>query len=170
MPKAETGRDHVGRLRDLWSKSLPDVDTEGMAIIGRARRITLALRPGIEAIFKAHGLDAGEFDVLASILRAGPPYRLRPTELYRALMISSGGLTDRLARLEERGLIRRISAPDDKRSLLVELSKQGQRRAEAAFREDMVYEKDMLSGLTGDEKRTLAALLAKLAAHLEDAD
>lgn len=170
MPKAGASQDHVGRLRDLWAKSLPGVDTEGMAIIGRARRITLALRPGIEAIFKVHGLDAGEFDVLASILRAGAPYRLRPTELYRALMISSGGLTDRLMRLEERGLIRRVSAPDDKRSLLVELTKQGQRRAEAAFREDMAHEKKMLSGLTAEERKTLAALLAKFAAHLEAGD
>src|SRR5437899_5878438 len=95
--------DHIDRLRAQWALELPDIDTEGMAIIGRARRITLHLRPPIEAVFARHGLDAGEFDVLSTLRRAGPPYRLTPTELYRTLMISSGGLTDRLTRLEAAG-------------------------------------------------------------------
>ena len=91
--------DHVERLRTQWSRELPEVDTAGMAILGRARWITRVVRPAIERVFAGHGLDSGEFDVLASLLRAGRPWRLRPTELFTALMISSGGLTDRLARL-----------------------------------------------------------------------
>ena len=63
-----------------------------LAVLGRARLITLAVRPEIEAVFARHGLDTGEFDTLATLLRAGPPYRLRPTELFSSLMISSGGL------------------------------------------------------------------------------
>lgn len=161
--------DHVEERRRQWARELPDVDTQGMAVLGRARWITLRVRPPIEAVFAAHGLDAGEFDVLATLLRAGPPYRLRPTELFRSLMISSGGLTDRLARLERAGLISRTSSDADGRSLPVELTALGRRRAEAAFREDMRVEAGLLRGLTPGERDLLARLLAKLAASLPGA-
>ena len=118
--------DHVDRLRAQWARELPDLDTNAIEIVGRARRITLGLRREIEAVFARHGLDAGEFDVIGTLRRSGPPYRLRPTELYRMLMISSGGLTDRLARLEAQGLVRRAPSPEDRRSLTVELTAEGQ--------------------------------------------
>jgi DNA-binding MarR family transcriptional regulator len=137
-----------------------------MAILGRARWITLTARPPIEAIFKAHGLDSGEADVLFSLLRTGPPYRLRPTELFRSLMISSGGLTDRLNRLTKVGLIRRTSGETDGRSLPVELTEEGIRHAREAFREDMAIEAAMLEGLTEDEQARLADLLRKLASTI----
>lgn len=164
---ASAGRDQVDIFRAAWARELPDLDTEGMAIIGRARRITLKLRDGIEAIFASHGIDAGEFDVLGTLLRAGAPYRLRPTELYRALMVSSGGLTNRLARLEKAGHIRRKAAEADGRSLLVELTATGRRLAERAFRADMAHEKAMLAGLGTGERRQLAELLRKLSLALE---
>jgi DNA-binding MarR family transcriptional regulator len=161
--------DHVDRLRAQWKRELPDLDTEAIEVVGRARRITLALRPDIEAVFARHGLDAGEFDVIGSLRRSGPPYRLRPTELYRALMISSGGLTDRLARLEARGLVKREPSPEDRRSLMVELTAEGRAKAEAALREDMAVETAKLAGLTAGERKQLAGLLRKLAVSLEQA-
>jgi DNA-binding MarR family transcriptional regulator len=91
---------------------------------------------------------------------------LRPTELYKSLMISSGGLTDRLARLEAAGLVRRVASEVDARSLLVELTPAGRKRAEIAFREDMQVEKAMLAALTPSEREQLGRLLAKLAAHV----
>ncbi len=155
--------DHIDRLRRQWARELSDVDTEGMAVIGRARWITLRLRPEIETVFARHELDAGEFDVLSTLRRAGAPYRLTPTELYRTLMISSGGLTDRLARLEKAGLIRRLPASTDKRSMLVELTKAGREKAETVFREDMAVEKKLLAGLSKTERKQLAELLRKFA-------
>jgi len=162
QPGNETRLDHVEQRRRQWSRELPDVDTVGMAVLGRLRWITLQVRPAIEAVFARHGLDSGEFDVVATLLRCGPPYRLRPTELFKSLMISSGGLTDRLARLEAAGLVRRIASDADARSLLVELTTSGRKRAEAAFREDMALEKQLLNGLTSDERAVLGRLLAKL--------
>ncbi|MPR06813.1 MarR family winged helix-turn-helix transcriptional regulator [Microvirga tunisiensis] len=156
-------QDGIDERRAQWAAELPEVDTRGMAILGRARWITLTARPPTEAIFKTHGLDSGEADVLFSLLRSGPPYRLRPTELFRSLMISSGGLTDRLNRLTKAGLIRRASAEGDGRSLPVELTEEGIARAREAFREDMAIEAAMLDGLTEDEQVRLADLLRKLA-------
>jgi DNA-binding MarR family transcriptional regulator len=167
-----TGRptDQIDRIRAQWARELPDVDTEAVAIIGRARRITLNVRPAIEGVFARHGLDAGEFDVLATLRRAGPPFCLTPTLLYRTLMISSGGLTDRLSRLEAAGLVRRRPSEADKRSLLVELTERGRERTEAALREDMALERTLVAGLSAAERRQLADLLRKLALSLSADD
>ena len=163
MSRQNEDVDHVDRRRDQWARELPDVDTIGMAVLGRARWITLMARPAIEQAFAAEGLDTGEFDVLGTLLRSGAPYRLRPTELYRSLMISSGGLTDRLRRLTEAGLVSRPPAEGDGRSLPVELTAEGRRKAERAFRADMRIEAEMLAALDEKEKRLLADLLRKLA-------
>ena len=154
--------DHVDVLRAQWARELPDLDTAPVALLGRARRMVMQSRPPIEAIFARHGLDAGEFDVIATLLRSGPPYALRPTELYQSLMISSGGLTDRLNRLRKAGLITRSPSPEDGRSLLVELMPQGRATAEAAFREDMALEASLLSGLDSADRVALERLLRKL--------
>ena len=154
--------DGIDERRAQWAQELPTVDTIGMAILGRARWITLNARPAIEAVFTRAGLDSGEFDVLATLLRSGAPYRLRPTELYRSLMISSGGLTDRLDRLEKKGCIRRGESAGDARSLPGELTKEGRKRAEAAFREDRTVEAALLDALSASEKKALEELLRKV--------
>lgn len=170
MPSPTPPPDGIETRRQQWARELPDLDTTGMAILGRMRWLTLAARPSIEAVFTGHGLDTGEFDVLATLLRSGPPYRLRPTELFRSLMISSGGLTDRLARLAEAGLVLRTPSEHDARSLLVQLTKEGRRRAEAALREDMATESRLLAGLDEGELAALAKLLGKLASQFEAAE
>ena len=162
MPEA----DPIDQRRAQWASELPDVDTRGMDVLGRARLAVLATRPAIEGVFARHGLDTGEFDVVSTLLRSGPPYALRPTELFRSLMISSGGLTDRLNRLQKAGLISRPPSPEDRRSLLVQLTDEGRARAEAAFREDMAVEATLLAGLSDADRAALAALLRKLAASI----
>ncbi len=160
--------DHVAWVHSQWIGEMPDIDLSGSGIIGRARRITLLARERIEAVFARHAIDAGEFDVLATLRRSGAPFALRPTELYRTLMISSGGLTDRLKRLETRGLVRRRASDTDLRSQLVELTVKGRDCVESAFKEDMAVENDLVMGLTAKERDQLARLLKKLAFTLED--
>ncbi|MFC5755203.1 MarR family winged helix-turn-helix transcriptional regulator [Rhizobium sp. GCM10022189] len=162
-------QDHVDRLRALWAAELPDLDTTPMSILGRIYRISNLVRPSIESTFAEFDLDRGEFDVISTIRKAGPPYRMIPTELYGLLMISSGGLTHRLDRLEKSGLIRRERSAQDKRSFEVALTDEGIRRAENAFREDMKRELAHLDGLEEGERQALAGLLRKLAGSLERA-
>ncbi|KKX30197.1 MarR family transcriptional regulator [Rhizobium sp. LC145] len=161
------GLDHVDRRRRQWARELPDLDTEPMAILGRAFRLGNMVRPSIEATFAGFDLDRGEFDVIATLRRSGPPYRLTPTEIYSSLMISSGGLTHRLDRLEKAGLIRREKSPRDGRSLLVALTEAGAARAEEAFRADMASEAGFLRSLDAMEREQLASLLRKLILGIE---
>ena len=159
--------DHVERLRAQWARELPDLDTTPMAILGRAYRLSNLVRPSIEANFASFGLDRGEFDVISTLRRSGPPYRLTPTDLYRSLMISSGGLTHRLVRLEKAGLVRREKSAEDGRSLLVVLTEEGVRRTEAAFRADMASESRFLAALDPRKSAALAGLLKELLSELE---
>ena len=159
--------DNVDRFRDQWARELPELDTSAMAVLGRMNRISQMIHSNICAVFAEHGLDRGEFDVIATLRRSGKPYRLTPTELYTSLMLSSGGLTSRLARLEKGGLLVREPSKGDGRSLTARLTKQGIRVAEAAFRADMANELKLLDALSKAERETLARLLRNLMISLE---
>jgi DNA-binding MarR family transcriptional regulator len=157
---AET--DPVDQLITLWSAAMPDVDTRGLAVLGRVRRIALKARAAVEPLLAKHGLDGGGYDVLALLRAEPPPHRMRPTEIYRALGISSGGLTARLNKLEVARMIRRPAASDDKRSVFVELSPKGRGLVEQAFREEMALQAQLLAGLADKEQWVLSTLLKKL--------
>lgn len=161
-------QDHVDRLRGQWTRELPDLDTGPMAILGRAYRLANLVRPSIEATFAQFGLDRGEFDVISTLRRSGPPYRLTPSDMYSLLMISSGGLTHRLDRLEKAGLVRRERSPNDGRSVEVALTEAGAALAEKAFRADMASEAGFLAPLNASEREVLAGLLRKLIVGNED--
>ncbi|WP_292897756.1 MarR family winged helix-turn-helix transcriptional regulator [Nitratireductor sp.] len=162
MTLEKTGADHVDRLRAQWARELADLDTSPMSILGRIYRLSMLVRPGIEETFAAFGLDRGEFDVIATLRRAGAPYRLTPTELYRSLMITSGGLTHRLKRLEKAGLVKRAPSPEDGRSMMVELTSAGKTRAEEAFRADMASELALFAAMPQARRELLEELLREL--------
>ncbi len=161
-PNLPDQEDEVDRFIAQRAKESPEIDTAGMAVFGRIYRIATRVAPHMEALFARYGLERGEFDVLATLQRNGPPYRLSPTALYTSLMVSSGGLTYRLKRLEAAGLIRRLPSADDRRSLIVELTDEGKTVTAAAFAEDMQLERSWLTALTPDEQRVLTGLLRKL--------
>ncbi|MBD9647161.1 MarR family transcriptional regulator [Ensifer sp. ENS09] len=169
MQNEKTESDHVDRLRAQWDRELPDLDTEPMTILGRAYRLSNLVRPSIEETFASFGIDRGEFDVISTLRRSGPPYRLTPTDLYTLLMISSGGLTHRLDRLQKGGLILRERSASDGRSSVVGLTEKGIALAENAFRADMASEARYLDALSKEDRVALSALLRKLLISLEQA-
>ncbi|MTH79248.1 MarR family winged helix-turn-helix transcriptional regulator [Paracoccus aestuariivivens] len=160
--------DPIDHRRAQWARELPDLDTGPMDILGRINRLASIMAPEIEATFREFGLERGEFDVIATLRRAGPPYRLSPTKLYSALMITSGGLTHRLARLAQAGLIQRVPDPEDGRGLLVQLTERGRQLAETAFREDMRREALLLHVLAPQDRTDLQNLLRRLGTILGD--
>jgi DNA-binding MarR family transcriptional regulator len=161
-PKGDAAADRIDQVQAQWKAVAPELDTSPVGVLGRIYRIAeLAGRP-IAAAFKAQGLDRGEFDVIGTLMRTGAPHELTPTELYRDLMISSGGLTHRLKRLEDAGLITRIKSDDDGRSSRVRLTEAGRARALAAYAADLQIEAGLLEGLDGAERAQLEALLRKL--------
>lgn len=160
--------DDVDGFRAQRAAENPGVNTEPMAIFGRINRIARRMAPHMEALFAGYDLERGEFDVLATLQRSGPPYTQSPTDLYRSLMITSGGLTHRLNLLEGRGYVARAPSSDDGRSLLVQLTPKGLKKVAAAFVEDMRLEQSWLAGLSIQERETLASLLRRLYASIPE--
>lgn len=143
------------------------MDTSPMDTIGRINRFARFVHDPIAATFAGFGIDRGEFDVISTLRRSGPPYRLTPTALCQFLMLTSGGLTHRLQRLEKRGLIAREPSPEDGRVMMAVLSRTGHALVEAAFREDMKRERELLAPLDARERRQLGGLLRKLLMQYE---
>lgn len=146
-----------------WRRELPQMDTHAMQLVGQLGTVAqLMARDWLNPLFAEHGLQPGEFDVLATLRRSGAPYSLMPTALYEAAMLSSGGMTNRIDRLEAAGLIERQKHPTDRRGVLVALTPKGLALIDKLVLLHVENERAMLSPLSADEQRQLDALLAKL--------
>lgn len=156
-------RDHVQHVLEQWRRETPEFDRSPFGVIGRISRLAQLLQAELEPIFAAHAVNGGEFDVLAALRRVGRPYRLTPTELSTALIITSGGMTKRLNALEGRGLIRREPDPNDGRSTAVSLTREGKRLVDTILPDHVANEHRLLSGLSAKERAELAGLLQTLA-------
>jgi DNA-binding MarR family transcriptional regulator len=163
-----THNDHVQHVLAEWRRELPELDRTAFAVVGRISRLAVLLQEQLEPVFAAHDLTAGEFDVLAALRRSGPSHRLTPSELSRALIVTSGGLTRRLHALEARGLIDREPDPDDGRSTPVVLTDSGTRLVEAVLTEHIRNEDRLTSGLSDEARGELAELLQAFALSLGD--
>ncbi|WP_428264220.1 MarR family winged helix-turn-helix transcriptional regulator [Haliangium sp.] len=154
--------DHVDEILQQWARERPDVDVSAMAIIGRISRLEKVIRPRLNAVFADHDLESWEFDVLATLLRTGPPNRLTPGELLASMMITSGAMTNRIDRLEKRGLVKRERSRDDGRLVLVTLTRKGRKKVDAALVDHAANELRIISALTPAQRAQLADLLRLL--------
>jgi DNA-binding MarR family transcriptional regulator len=159
---AKDERDGVDEILDQWARERPDLDASPIGVVGRISRLARELEARLEPVYREQGLEPGWYDVLATLRRAGPPYRLRPTEFSGQLMLTSSGTTKRLDRLERAGLITRGPDPADRRAILITLTDQGRRLIDRASEAHLANEQRLLSVLTDAERRRLADLLRKL--------
>lgn len=154
--------DPVARILEQWHRERPEVDVSAMAIIGRVSRLAREVQPLLNRVFAEHGLEHWEFDVLATLLRSGEPHQLTPGELLGSMMITSGAMTNRIQRLEERGLVERAPCPEDGRQVLVTLTDEGLRTVDAALRDHAENELALIAGLDEDQRQRLVELLCDL--------
>ena len=130
-----------------WKQELPELAAENMLLIGRLKRAAAVIARELEKVYGEYGLTEGSFDVLATLRRSGAPYTLTPTELFSALMVTSGTMTTRLKNLENQGLIDRLPNPDDARSMLVRLTDKGKELIEQAVFPHVENEKRLMEKL-----------------------
>ena len=153
-----------------WHRERPDVDVSGMEVIGRLTRIVQMIRPLLDDAFTRHELESWEFDVLATLLRSGAPHQLTPGQLLDSMMITSGAMTNRIDRLEDRGYVQRTRSPTDGRQVLVGLTAQGAAKVDAALRDHAANELAILRGLSSAERTRLVRLLRSLHLSIERHD
>ena len=161
--------DHIDTIVEQWARERPDIDTTGMAIVGRLRRLDRVIQERIDAVFTSHGLEGWEFDVLATLRRHGRPHQLTPGALLDSMMITSGAMTNRIDRLEGRGLVERLPHPDDGRQVLVALTPAGRDLVDAAVVDHAANQLDLVASLTERQRVQLTELLRKLDRGISDA-
>ncbi len=149
-------------LVEAWARERPDLDVDPMRVLSRVTRLARHLDRQRAAAFSAHGLETWEFDVLAALRRAGPPYQLSPGRLLHETMVTSGTMTNRVDRLAARGLVERDLHPDDKRGVLVRLTPDGATAVDAALADLLTAERQLLADLDPDDQQRLAAALRRL--------
>lgn len=152
--------DHVARIQREWARERPDVDTAPQGVIGRLHRLAGYLTDELCVVYRRHGLSEGEFDVLATLRRAGAPYERAPGELAAFTMVTTGGMTKRIDRLERAGLVTRRRSGTDGRGRVVALTPAGRELIDRAFTEHMHNERRLLSALSPEEAARLEALLS----------
>jgi DNA-binding MarR family transcriptional regulator len=155
-------RDGVDLILEQWARERPDLDVSPIGVIGRISRLARELEHRLEPVYRANGLEPGWYDVLATLRRAGPPYRMRPSEFSTTLMLTSSGTTKRLDRLEQAGLLARTPDPGDRRGTLITLTAAGHELLDTAIEAHVANEHGLLTALSAAEQRELADLLRKL--------
>ena len=159
--------DAVDRILAQSQRERPDLDCRPMGPIGRLKRCAMLLEPQVEVAFTRHDLVRWEFDMLATLRRAGAPFILSPTQLFSTLMITSGTMTHRLKAPEKRGFIRRLPNPDDARSMLVALTPEGRKLIDRAVESHVENERQLLDGLSAGQRQQLDEALTVFMRLLE---
>ena len=161
--------DHMDRILAQWRHERPDLDVASIGVLGRLFRSAHLADDALAEGIAPHGLQPGWFDLLAALRRSGKPYELNPTTLMETTMLSSGGMTKRLDRLDAAGLIERRPDPSDRRGTLIRLTRRGKATIDKAIETHARNEDELLRALTAADRRILDDLLRKLLAGLERA-
>ena len=156
------GSDEVDRIVDAWGRERPDLDFSPLQVLSRVGRLARHVDRARKTAFAASDLELWEFDVLSALRRAGAPYQLSPKALLQQTLVSSGTMTNRIDRLVERGLVERRGDPNDGRGVLVMMTTEGRDRVDAAIRQLLEAEAELLDRLPRGDQERLASLLRKL--------
>jgi len=154
-------------MLEQWHQERPDLDVSATGILGRISRLAVLVDKEMDRLFKPYGITGADFVVLAGLRRSGKPYQLTAGALSRAMMVTTGGTTKRLDRLEARGLVRRDPDPSDRRGTLVTLTDAGLATIDTIESAHVANEKRLVAALSPRQRNTLAQLLRKLALTLE---
>jgi len=159
--------DRVDRIQREWARERPDLDVSPQGVIGRLHRVAGRLTERLVEVYDEHGLSEGDFDVLAALRRAGDPYERTPGELAEHTMVTTGGMTKRLDRLEHAGLVVRRASEADGRGRIVALTPAGRERIDRAFTAHIANEHGLLAELGAADVAALEPILARWLAVLE---
>lgn len=162
--------DRIDEILEQWQRESSQLDVSALAVTGRMMRIARLLEKHRETVLAEYGLNVWSFDVLATLRRQGSPYQLKPTDLYGLLMLSSGAMTNRIDRLEEDGVVVRLRDPDDRRSVIVQLTPKGIELMDTVMPVLFEKEKQFLEQFTTNETQTFTKLLRRFLLSFDESD
>ncbi|HEY0496269.1 MAG TPA: MarR family transcriptional regulator [Kutzneria sp.] len=156
--------DAIDVILAQWRDERPDLDLSALGTFGRIMQLSAVLTTFMENWCAAHGLRAGEFDVLTALRRAGPAM---PSDLADALMMSRSGMTKRLDGLEQAGLVERTLDPADRRSFVVALTDQGRELIDTVLTEHAENMQRLAAGLSARDRAGLERGLRTLLSDIQ---
>jgi DNA-binding MarR family transcriptional regulator len=159
--------DSVDAIEQAWRKERPDVDSTSIGIITRIWRVGRFLDRGRAKALARLGADPTKLDALATLRRAGAPYRLTAGEMARRSLVTPGAVSQRLDKLEQERLVRREPDDADGRVVHVQLTARGRDLVDYIFAALMEQEQAVLAPFSRDERRALAVLLRRWLSWLE---
>ena len=159
---------HVDLVLAQWGEQRPDLDASPMGVIGRLSRLSQLFDGELRRNFARNDLDRASFDVLATLRRSNSEHSLTPAGLMHSSMVTSGAISQRLDRLEARGLVTRAPSETDGRGVRVTLTAEGLKLIDAVLPTHVDTEHQLLAGLSADEQKQLAGLLRTLLESLGD--
>lgn len=162
--------DLVDLIIDQWSRELPALDVSSISVLGRLHRCDIRYQALVSDVLEEFNLTTASFDVLASLRRSGPDYRRTAGQLAEIGLISSGGLTQRIDRLERAGLVERTKEPADRRIVYIQLTEAGKNLIDTVLHRHFIEQNSFLGGLTRNEQSQLGQLLSRLEISLEVAE
>jgi DNA-binding MarR family transcriptional regulator len=151
--------DAIDKVIAQWRRERPDVDLWPMSILGRVVRLSRVLEREYKKLFAEHSLEPFEFDVLTTLRRSGAPYELTASALLKASLVTSGAITNRIDRMEAKGLVERVRDRDDRRSVHIRLTPHGQEVLDGIFSLYTVSGERMLAPLDQQACEQLASAL-----------
>jgi DNA-binding MarR family transcriptional regulator len=154
--------DRVGAGMRRWRREFPDIDCSGKAVVGRLLHLHEVFLKSVNRTLAKHRLKYPAYAVLATLRVEGAPYRMSPKALLDTLILTSGGLSNLLRKLEKAGHIRRLADDTDGRGVIVELTEPGRRIVEPAMRDHAETERRLISALSRDEQNVAAEWLGRM--------
>lgn len=165
-----TKEDRLDRLTREWNARRSDLDISPWQIWGRITRLNDLFLTKLSRTFARHGMNFTEYQTLGALIVSGPPYQASPQTISRLNLLTSGGMTNVLKRMEAKGYITRTRNPDDGRGIIVTATDLGIERFNAVILEENALEHDLLKALKPQERQEAALIMRKLMLHIDDRD
>ncbi|MFI6395026.1 MarR family winged helix-turn-helix transcriptional regulator [Nonomuraea sp. NPDC050547] len=154
--------DAVDAVLEQWRRERPDIDIWPVGIVGRLMRLSRMWDMSIKEVLARHGLEPGEFDVLSTLRRSGEPYELTAGTFLKVSLVTTGAITLRVDKMQDKGLVTRVRDTADRRSVKIRLTPQGLEVIDRVLPEHIANQARLLQSLDEEHRDQFAAIMSGL--------
>lgn len=166
----ELKKDRIDRLSEEWALRAANLDIRPWQVWGRITRINDIFLLKLNKILSQNDLSYSELQTLGALIVSGPPYELNPNTISRHNLLTSGGMTNVLTRMEKKGLITRRKDARDRRGVIVSVTERGLDIFETVIVAENAIEHRLIKGLSETERTVIAVVLRKLLLSIDEED
>ncbi|GHF40113.1 MarR family winged helix-turn-helix transcriptional regulator [Streptomyces morookaense] len=152
----------AAEIAAAWQRERPGTPTESIEVVTPIWWLAKLFADDRSRVLREAGIDAATLDLLSVIRRSGPPYTLSTREIAQRTLVTAGAISQRVARAERDGLVRRTPGTTGRRTVEVSLTTDGHALIERSVDAVLGREAALVIDLTAHERNSLIKLLEKL--------